>query len=315
MSNKIVKIIVFAVAILDCLLAVIFSVRFNGDKQDNYNQALQIKSINPVMLTDLETATPANLPQFIQKYQQSLSTYNDSLSAQQLQKDILYTYIQDLKALDAKSFEQYKANFPSRSSQLFSKCDNAKKYIDGFNNVKSFQDLDPFIKSLDADYAIVKQDFLVKRDYYKAANTLVSEADAVNSTPSINKKTADLQTLQADLKSFNTNASLQNTFMVIGYILFFVTVLMLIVFAGAKIVTNFRTSYKVLLVLVLFGVIFFIGYLIGSPDLSDSAIKAGMNVSQYKLINACTFSLYITLLCAVLAVIFNAISSAVKSRR
>ena len=315
MSNKIVKIIVFAVAILDCLIAVVFSFRFNGDKEDNYSQALQIKAINPTMLTDLETATPANLPQFIQKYQQSLSTYNDSLSTEQLQKDILYTYIQDLKGLDDKSFEQYKADFPSRSSQLFEKCDKAKEYTDGFNNVKSFTDLNPYIKTLEAEYATVKQNFLVKRDYFKAANTLVSEVDAVNSTPSINKKTADLQTLQDDLKSFDTNASLQNVFMLIGYILFFATVLMMLFFAGAKIVTNFRTSYKVLLVLVLFGVIFLIGYLIGSPDLSDSAIKAGMDVAQYKLINACTFSLYITLLCAVLAVIFNAISSAVKSRR
>lgn len=315
MSNKIVKIIVFAVAILDCLIAVIFSFRFNGDKTDNYNQAMQIKANNPAMLLDLEAATPANLSQFIQKYQKNLSSYNDSLKAQQLQKDIFYTYIEDLKALDSKSFDQYKTDFPARSAQLFANCDKAKEYTEGFNNVKSFADLDAYVKSLEADYAVVKQNYLVKRDYYKAANSLVSQADAINTTPSINKKTTDLTTLQDDINSFNTNSSLQNVFTIIGYVLFFITVLMMLFFAGAKIVTNFKTSYKVLLVLLLFGVIFLIGYLIGSPDLSDSAVKAGMNATQYKLINACTFSLYITLLGAILAVIGTAIYGAVKSRR
>lgn len=314
MNNKIIKIIIFAVAILDCLLALVFAGRFNEDKKDNYIQVEQIKATNPTLLVDFEAATPENISSFLAKYQTELSSIADSLKKVQLQKDILYTYLQDLKGLTEENFNAYKSDFPSRSAALFAKCDNKQQYVDGFNNVADYAALDKYVSELTKEYDVMKQNYLVERDYVKSANSLLAQVDQINSSASVNKKTTELTTLQSDVKSFNTSASLQNVMIILAYILFFATLFMMLFFAFAKIITNFKTSYKVLLVLILFGVIFLIGYLIGTPELSTSAVKAGMSSSGYKLVNACTFSLYVSLLVAVVAVIFTAVYGAVKNR-
>lgn len=44
MKNKILSIVVFAVAILDCLLALFFSFSFNEEKKDNYIKLEQFRN-------------------------------------------------------------------------------------------------------------------------------------------------------------------------------------------------------------------------------------------------------------------------------
>ena len=294
MKNKIVNIIIFAVAILDCLLALFFAFRFDDQKKDNFVQAQQIQSNCPQLLTDLQAATTETLPAVVETYQTNLRNFNDSLNSVQLQKDILYTYLSDLKSLtDEAKFEDYKANFATRAESLFAKCDNKQALVDGFN----------------------KQDYLQNRNYLKAANALVGRADMINTSASETKKTADLTDLQNDLKAFKSNAKLENAFIFVAYLLLGVTVFMMLFFALTRIVKEFKTSYKILVVLALFAVIVFIGYAIGSPVLTPNAIKAGLSSSGFKMVNAAAFTLYVSLITALLAIIGTSIVSAVKNRK
>ena len=315
MRDKIIKITIFAVAILDCILALAFAFTFNEDKKTDYSQSQLIQAQNPAMLGDFATATPENLPELVTKYQTNNKNLSDSLKQVQLQKDILYTYLQDLKGLDENNFEQYKANFPARAESLFAKCDNKQAYVDGFNAVNSFKDLEGYLRKIESEYASLKQSYLESCNYLKAANTLVSKADMINTSASATKKAADLEGLQNDLKSFKSSTKLQTLFMFIGYCLGGLTLFLMLFFALVKIVKEFKTSYKILIVLALLALVVFIGYVIGSPVLTPSAIKMGLSVSGFKMVNAAAFTLYVCLLCALLAIFITAIMSAIKNRK
>ena len=88
----------------------------------------------------------------------------------------------------------------------------------------------------------------------------------------------------------------------------------MVFFLLTNMIANFKTSYKILLGLLLLVVAFFIGYLIGTPTLSPSAIKAGMTGSGYKMVNAAVFTVYVCLFGAILAIIVSLIMNAVKNR-
>lgn len=315
MSNKIIKIIIFAVAILDCILALIFSFGFNEEKKDNYVQVQQIEAQNPTMLSDFQAATPESLPKVVKKYQDNLAKANDSLKDVQLQKDILYTYLLDLKGIDETTFKAYKENFATRAEGLFAKCTKKNEYVNGFKAVNDYSNLDSYIAKVEEEYASLKQDYLTSRTYMKAANSLVGRADMINMTASKNKKAADLQEMQEDIKGFQKSATLQNVFVIIGYAMAIITVGMLLFFALKKIVTNFKSSYKILVVLALFVLIVFIGYLVGSSELSASAQKAGMTASGFKMVNAACFTFYVVLAAALLSIIVTAVMNAIKNRK
>ncbi len=315
MKDKIVKIVIFAVAILDCILALFFAFGFNDEKKEGFFQAQQIQAQCPAMITDLETATPETLPKVVETYQTNLRTFGDSLKAAQLQKDILYTYLQDLKGLEEETFEQYKADFPKRAEGLFAKCDNKQAYIDGFNGVNSFKDLEDYTSKIEKEYDAVKQNYLVNREYSKAANALIGRADMINATSSANKKATELEELQKDLKGFASSEKLENAFVFIGYLLGAIAILLMLYFAVIRIVTDFKSSYKILLVLVAFAVVVLIGYAAGSPVLTPSAIKFGMSITAFKMVNAACFTVYVCLFCAILAIIVTAIMNAIKNRK
>jgi hypothetical protein len=266
------------------------------------------------MVADFETATTENLPAVIEKYQKETQARSDKQRAAQMEKDILYTYLQDLKNLDETNFDAYKSNFSQRSAALFAKSDNKQKYVDGFNKVNSYNDLDGYIETVNNDYNVVKQNYLVERNYIKSANTMISTADKINTTASANKKAADLESFQSDLKSFSKSASLQNFFIILTYILGVGAAALTVFFLLTNMIANFKTSYKILLGLVLLVVVFFIGYLIGTPTLSASAIKAGMTSSGYKMVNAAVFTVYVCVFVAIISIIVTLIMNAVKNR-
>ncbi len=316
MSNKVLKIIIFAVAILDCVLALIFSFGFNNDKKDNFVQVRQIEAQNPQMVDDLLAATPENLSKWVESNSKSLNDANEALKKDQMQKDILYTYLSELKRITTEeALADYKANFSDHAASLFAKADKKNDYIQGFNTVNNLKDLESYIRKLENEYASIKQDYLVERNYLKAANGLVSTASNIDNTASANKKATDLTALQDDVQGFRKSATLQNVFIIIAYALAIITVLLLLGFALVKIVKNFRSSYKVLLVLVLFAVIVFIGYAIGSSTLTPVALKNGMTASQFKMVNAACFTLYVVLFAAILAILVTSIMNAVKNRK
>ena len=315
MKNRIINIVIFVVAILACCVAIAFSFfSFDAEKKDNYIQTQQVKAQTPEMVSDFETATVESLPSVIEKYREENKTRSENQKSVQLEKDILYTYLQDLKNLDENNFEAYKAKFPERSATLFAKSENKQKYVDGFNSVQTYKDLEGYVEEVNKDYSALKQDYLVERNYIKSANALVNRADGINNTASANKKAADLESFQSDLKSFGKSASLQNFFIILTYILGIGALAQMVFFLLTNMIANFKTSYKILLGVVLLVVAFFIGYLVGTPTLSPSAIKAGMTGSGYKMVNAACFTVYVCLFGAILAIIVSLIMNAVKNR-
>ena len=315
MKNRIITIVIFAVAILACLVAIAFSFfSFDADKKEHYIQTQEVKAQTPEMVADFETATLETLPSVIEKYQKETAERSNNLKTVQMEKDILYTYLQDLKNLDENSFDTYKANFPERAAGLFAKSENKQKYVDGFNKVQSFKDLDGYIEDVNNDYSEVKQNYLVERGYIKSANGLINRAVGINDIASASKKTAEFEGFQNDLKSFGKSAKLQNFFIVLTYILLIGAAALMLFFLLTNMIANFKTSYKILVAVVFLILAFFIGYLVGTPTLSPSAIKAGMTGSGYKMVNAAVFTVYICLFGAILAILASMIMNAVKNR-
>jgi len=315
MSNKVLKIIIFAVAILDCLLALVFSFGFDNDKKEQYVQVRTVEAVNPEMVDGLLAATPENLSAWIESNGETLDKANKELKDAQMQKDIFYTFLAELKRItNEEELAAYKAEFPKHSASLFAKSDKKDDFINGFNNVNNQKDLENYIHNLENEYAVVKQDFLAERNYLKSANSLVSTATNIESNASANKKATDLEALQSDLSSFRKSTTLQNVFIIIAYCLAIVTVLLLLAFALIKIVKNFRSSYKILLVLALLAVIVLIGYAIGSSTLTPVALKYNTSVTEFKMVNAACFTLYVVLIAAILAILVTSIMNAIKNR-
>lgn len=316
MKNRIITIVIFAVAILACLVAIAFSFfSFDADKKENYIQTQEVKAQTPEMVADFETATLETLPSVIEKYQKETAERSNNLKTVQMEKDILYTYLQDLKNLDENSFDTYKANFPERAAGLFAKSENKQKYVDGFNKVQTYKDLEGYVEEVNNDYTDLKQQYLVERNYIKSANALIARADGINTTASASKKEAEFDNFQSDLKSFGKSASLQNFFIILTYILLIGAAALMVFFLLTNMITNFKTSYKILVGVVLLILAFFIGYLVGTPTLSPSAIKAGMTGSGYKMVNAAVFTVYVCLFGAIFSIIASMIMNAVKNRR
>ena len=315
MKNRIINIVIFVVAILAVIVAIAFSFfSFDAEKKDSYVQVREIEAQTPEMVSDFENATLETLPAVIDKYQQEMQDRSTKLKDVQLEKDILYTYLQDLKNLDENTFETYKANFPARSEALFAKSENKQKYVDGFNGVKTYKDLEGYVNKMNDEYANIKQQYLIERNYIKSANALINKGIAIRDNASASKKATEFEALQTDLKSFGKSASLQNFFITLVYILGLGAAFLMVFFLLKNMVTDFKSSYKILVGLLFIVVVFFIGYLVGTPVLSHSAIKAGMSSSGYKMVNAAVFTVYICLLVAIVSIFATLIMNAVKNK-
>ena len=70
MKNRIITIVIFAVAILACCLAIAFSFfSFDADKKMDYIQTQDVRAQSPQLVADLEAATLETLPSVVEKYQ------------------------------------------------------------------------------------------------------------------------------------------------------------------------------------------------------------------------------------------------------
>jgi magnesium-transporting ATPase (P-type) len=313
--KNIVKIIIFVVAIVACLLAVWFATSFDQDKLDKYSEAQAVNNANPEMIAAFSATTPESLPAFVDQYRSEGVTLAEGLKAQQLQKDILYTYIVELQELTAETFPEYQANFANHSKALFAKADNPQEYVDGFNAVADFDGLAKYINTLEDKYNVLKQDFIQQKAYVKAYNSIVNQADAVNQTVSENKKAEDLATLQSDMKQYLHNGKLLNVILIMTYVLFIINIALLLIFALKAIVTNIRSSYKILVVIALFAVIIILGYVFASSEMTPSAIKMQLTPQTVRRIGMGMFVLYVMFFGAIFAVIYSAISNAIKNRK
>lgn len=314
MRNKIVSLLIFAVAGIACILAILFVIGFDQDNVAKYNEIGLINEKNPTMLVDFQAATPETLSEFYTKYQAEAATLSADLKQQQLQKDITYTYLVQLKDLDENTFADYKNNFATNAASLFAKSDNADKYIKEFNQISDFKNLNAYIKKLTDEYTVIKNNFLNQKDYVKAYNSLLAQTDLI-STYTQTKKATELANFQDSVKNYIREGKILNSALVVIYIIFFATIGLLLLFSLIALVKDFKNSYKILIVLAVFALIVFLGYLLASPELSPSAIKAQMTSSEVKWIEAGEITVYVFFFGAILAALSSIVVSAIKNRK
>lgn len=310
--KRIANIIVLVIALAACIVSFIFAGSFDEKKKDKYYATLQVKECHPEMITDLQKATPEALPQYVDKYQALIDSTETLVNQKDLQRNIFYTFISHLSELQDTTFEVFKNDFPRYSSILFKKADNKDYYVNGFNNVKSFDQLSDYINTLKADYESVKQDYLVSAAELKQMKEVVKWSSDINAAISVEKKQHDLSQLQDEVAGFQKQAKLINITVNLIYVLAFLTIALLLFFAIRGIVSDFKSSMGMLLGVVALIVVFLIGYFV-SPDVhGPSAVKENLMPSTIKLVGAGTITTYVVFFGAILSIFATIIINAFK---
>ena len=301
--KRIVNIIVFAAALVVVALSVTFVTVFNDDKT-LYKQVGLIEEKSPEMIDELLAATPETLPQFVATYQEKATELTAQLKEQQMPKDIHFTFVSNLKDIEnEEDFAAFKADFPHYSSVLFAKTDRKQEYVDGFNGVADYASLQPYISKLEEQYAPMRQDYLIQKDYVKAVNNVVGQANLITENVSVAKQETQLNEYKEAVTSCLSAALLLNSAVWFLYALFFVAIGMMVCFAIYQLLKNFKTSYKVLIVIVAACAYIFVLYSVTTPEMTPSAIKMQHTVSELKWINAGIVTCYTVFFGAVIAVI------------
>ena len=310
--KRIANIIVLVIALAACIVSFIFAGSFDEKKKDKYYATLQVKECHPEMITDLQKATPEALPQYVDKYQALIDSTETLVNQKDLQRNIFYTFISHLSELQDTTFEAFKNDVPRYSSILFKKADNKDYYVNGFNNVKSFDQLSDYINTLKADYESVKQDYLVSAAELKQMKEVVKWSSDINAAISVEKKQHDLSQLQDEVVGFQKQAKLINITINLIYVLAFLTIALLLFFAIRGIVSDFKSSMGMLLGVVALIVVFLIGYFV-SPDVhGPSAVKENLMPSTIKLVGAGTITTYVVFFGAILSIFATIIINAFK---
>lgn len=310
--KRIANIIVLVIALAACIVSFIFAGSFDEKKKDKYYATLQVKECHPEMITDLQKATPEALPQYVDKYQALIDSTETLVNQKDLQRNIFYTFISHLSELQDTTFEAFKNDFPRYSSNLFKKADNKDYYVNGFYNVKSFDQLSDYINTLKADYESVKQDYLVSAAELKQMKEVVKWSSDINAAISVEKKQHDLSQLQDEVVGFQKQAKLINITVNLIYVLAFLTIALLLFFAIRGIVSDFKSSMGMLLGVVALIVVFLIGYFV-SPDVhGPSAVKENLMPSTIKLVGAGTITTYVVFFGAILSIFATVIINAFK---
>lgn len=305
MSKKIINIIIFVIAGIACLLALWFAVGFDDSKKDMYYEVGIIKETTPQILDEFQNVTPATLSAFVENQQATATELTNTLREEQLQKDILYTYIVQLRELNETTFSEYRSNFSANSASLFARADNRQAYINGFNSVGDYASLSGYISQLEKEYEVIKQDYLTKQDYSRSLNAFIKRTSDINTTVSENKKSSDLAALQSDVSSMKSEANTLNIAIILCYVVFLLAVGIVLAFSLYQIITNIKTSYKAILAVIAIVAVFLIGYLVASPELSKSAVAENLTPSDVKWIEAGVITTYVLLLGALLSIIIT----------
>jgi hypothetical protein len=315
MSRKIINIVIFVVAIVACATTLYFAISFDDTKKDKYYEVVKLQANNPQMLIDLAATTPEKLPGFIEKYQQEAAKLNADMKEQELQRNVEYTFISNLSnQQNEEAFTDFKAKFDTYAKELLAKSKRADFFINGFNKVNKFEDLADYVATLEKDYEPIKQACIVHKEYVKAFNSFLVSVDAINTSPSVNRKTTELTALQEIVVTSKTEESMLNFSVILAYIIFFVTIAALLIFALIQIVMNIKNSYKALLGVLFIVLLLIVGYFTSSGELSTSAIKMQHTAGEMKWIGAGAFTFYIVLLLSLTAIVVSTIINAIKNR-
>ena len=314
--RKIINITIFAIAGLAALLAVLFGVSFNQDAQDKFRNTVEVKANNPQMLTDLVNATVETLPTFVAKYEGELATRNAEVKKQKIQRDIFYTFIFHLDAINSQeTFDEFKANFPEYSRTMFALADDKDFFINGFNKVNSFSEFQHYFERLNASYEEVRQNFLSNANAVKAETNLLKQVSDINAAISIVKKEYDLKELQKNIRSYKTESTQFNMAMNLFYLLFFTTFAAMIIFLLWGIFVNIKGNIGMLIGVGLLVLLVIIGFFTSSPELSPSAVKMQLDANNVKLIGAGLFTFYCMFFGAIAAILITVTLDAIKKTR
>ncbi|MDR1112334.1 MAG: hypothetical protein LBL18_01020 [Bacteroidales bacterium] len=315
MSKKIINIIIFVVAIVACIAALYFSAFFDDTKRDKYYEVANLKENNPQMLIDFAATTPENLPGFVETYRQAATKQNADLKEEELQKNIEYTFVSNLSEIqDEAGFTAFKANFNAYTTGLLAKSKRVDFFVTGFNKVNNFESLVQYITTLEADYALVKQQCILHKEYIKSFNNFFARVDAINTTQSATRKATDLTALQNDATSSKTEETMLNFSVILVYVIFLATIITMLAFALIQIVANIKHSYKAILGILFIVLLLIIGYFVSSGELSVSAIKVQHTTSEVKWIGSGLFTFYIIFFLSIAAIVVSAIINAIKNR-
>lgn len=318
MYRKIINIVVFAIAITACILAVIFAAKFDDEKVTQYKAVcvLHANQQGQEVLNQVVNATPENLAECVEQSQNFYATLDDELRAEKKVKENFYDYVATLQALNADNFEEFKAHYPGNVQEALDVFDTTHQYEQEFASINSYEDLTTYLISLEQNYNATRQNYLKKEELRNSLKTVQDNLVAISEYNSKDKKAEELQLLQNDINNFQTmSGKLFDPAVFLFYILLAITLGAMVVFALINVVTNFKTSYKGLLGILALLAIFGISYAIASPELSDVFIKLQITPETARAIEAGCYTCYTVFFIAILAIIVSPIVNAIRTKR
>lgn len=318
MYRKIINIVVFAVAIVACVLAVIFAAKFDSEKITQYKAVcvLHENEQGQELLNQVASATAETLPQCVEQSQNVYGVMDDELKAEKKVKETFYDYVATLQALNADNFDEFKANYPGNVQEALTVFDTTHQFEQEFANINSYNDLATYLISLEQSYNVTRQSYLKKEEVRNALKTVQDNLTTIAEYNSKDKKAEELQVLQNDMANYQTmSKKLFDPALFLFYLMLAITVGAMLIFALINVVTNFKTAYKGLLGILALVVIFAISYAIASPELSDVFIKLQISPETGRAIEAGCYTCYIVFAIAILAIIVSPIVNSIRSNR
>lgn len=318
MYRKIVNIVIFAIAIVACVLAVTFAAKFDDEKVTQYKAVcvLDADDKGHEVLTELVQASVETLPACVETSQNYYNTLDETLKAEKKVKENFYDYVATLQALNADNFETFKAHYPGNVQEVLSVFDTAHQYEQEFMAIANYNELPSYLISLEHNYNVTRQAYLQKEELKNALKVVQDNITTIAEYNSMEKKTEELSMLQSDVTNFQTmSAKLFQPAQILFYILLVITVGAMLAFALINVVTNFRSSYKGLLGILALVAIFGISYLVASPELSDVFIKLQIAPETAKAIEAGCYTCYTVFAIAILAIIVSPFINYIRTKR
>ena len=316
MTRRIVNIVIFAIAAVACVLAIIYAAMFDSDKINQYKAVGVLHDNNPELLSDLSATTPETLPAYVEKSQTVATELDGELRSEKKAKENFYDYLSTLKALNADNFDAFKAAYPAKVKSLLDQFDTEGKYVEEFNKVSDYKGLTNYLVDLEQEYNSVRQSYLQKEAYRNALKVVQDATTSISELNSAELKANQLSDFQNFVhKSQVSSNKLLNTSFSLFYIMLFFAIAALLFFAVMRIAKNLKTSYKALVAIVALVVLFVICYLCASPVLDDVFIKLQIAPETARLIEAAVYFTYVVFFAAIVTIIAAPIISTIRDKK
>lgn len=316
MTRRIVNIVIFAIAAIACVLAIIYAAMFDSDKINQYKAVGVLHDNNPELLSDLSAATAETLPAYVEKCQTVASELDGELRSEKKAKENFYDYLSTLKALNVDNFDGFKAGYPANVKVLLEQFDAEGKYVEEFGKVSDYKGLTNYLVDLEQEYNTVRQAYLQKETYRNSLKVVQDATTAISELNSAELKASQLADFQNFVhKSQVSSNKLLNASFYLFYIMLFFAIAALLFFAIMRMAKNLKTSYKALVAIVALVVLFVICYLCASPILDDVFIKLQIAPETARLIEAAVYFTYVVFFAAIVTIIAAPIISAIRDKK